>query len=288
MTTIPGRPEAGARRTAEQAAMWDGPAGEHRLTHADQDDNEVSRHDERMRAAARVGLTDHVLDIGCGTGQSTRDAARAATAGSVLGVDLSARMLERARALTEEQGLSNVSYRCADAQSHRWAPGRFDLLISRFGAMFFTDPVAAFTNLGRALRPGARLILLVWQDYDRNEWAVTIRRSIAGPAALAPSAGAAQPFSLGEPATVRDILGAAGLAGVSLAGVHEPVYYGQDAAAAYDFVRGLRMTREAIAEIDPAEQARALGRLRAAIDAHKTSQGVLFDSRGWLVTAHRP
>ena len=103
------------RSTAEQAATWDGPAGEHRLTHADQDDNEVSRHNERMRAASRVGLTDHVLDIGCGTGQSTRDAARAATAGSVLGVDLSARMLERARALTEEQGLSNVSHRRADA-----------------------------------------------------------------------------------------------------------------------------------------------------------------------------
>lgn len=157
--------------------MWDGPAGEHRITHADQDDNEVSRHNERMRAAARVGLTDHVLDIGCGTGQSTRDATRAAPAGSVLGVDVSAPMLERARVLSGEQGLGNVRYRRADAQSHRWAPGRFDPLISRFGAMFFTDPVGAFTNLGRALRPGARLVLLVWPDYDRNEWAVTIRRA---------------------------------------------------------------------------------------------------------------
>lgn len=166
MTTIPGRPDAGARSSAERAAMWDGPAGEHRITHADQDDNEVSRHNERMRAAARVGLTDHMLDIGCGTGQSTRDATHAAQAGSVLGVDVSARMLERARVLTGEQGLGNVWYRRADAQSHRWAPGRFDLLISRFGAMFFTDPVGAFTNLGRALRPGARLVLLVWPDYD--------------------------------------------------------------------------------------------------------------------------
>ena len=268
--------------------MWDGPAGEHRLTHADQDDNEVSRHDERMRAAARVSLTDQVLDVGCGTGQSTRDAGRAAAAGSVLGVDLSARMLERARLLTEEQGLSNVRYRRADAQAHRWAPGRFDLLISRFGVMFFTDPVAAFTNLGRALRPGARLVLLVWQDYDRNEWAVTIRRSIAGPGAAAPAAGAAEPFSLGDPAVVRDILGAAGFAGVSFAGVHEPVYYGQDAAAADDYIRGFRMTRDAIAELDPAGQARARDRLRAAVAAHETSQGVLFDSRAWIITAHRP
>ena len=90
--------------------------------------------------------------------------------------------------------------------------------------MFFTGQVGAFTNLGRALRPGARLVLLVWQDYHRNERAVRIRRSIAGPAAPAPSAGAVQPLSLGEPAAVRDILGAAGFAGVSLAGAHEAVY----------------------------------------------------------------
>ncbi len=212
-----------------------------------------------MRAGARVGLTDHVLDIGCGTGQSTRDAARAAAAGSVLRVDLSARMLEQARLLTEGHGLSNVSYRRADAQTHRLAPGRFDLLISRFGTMFFTDPIAAITNLGRALRPGVRLVLLVWQDYERSEWAVTIRRSVAGPAARMPSAGAAQPFPLGAPAAVRDILGAAGFAGVSLAGVNEPVYYGEDAAA-YDCVRGFRMTREAVAEFGRAEQTRSHAR----------------------------
>ena len=111
-----------------------------------------------------------MVNIGCGPGQSIREAARPAGNGSALGVDVSAPILERARRIAEAEGLRNITFEHGDAQSHGFSSARFDLCISRFGTMFFTDAAAAFTNIGRAMRPGARLVLLVWQDSDRNEW----------------------------------------------------------------------------------------------------------------------
>jgi ubiquinone/menaquinone biosynthesis C-methylase UbiE len=99
-----------------------------------------------------------------------------AQAGSALGVDISAPAIERARELAEAQGVRNVTFERADAQVHPFPRERFDLAISRFGTMFFADPVTAFTNIGRALRPAGRLVMMVWQAHDRNEWEVAIRR----------------------------------------------------------------------------------------------------------------
>jgi SAM-dependent methyltransferase len=256
--------------------------------HADEDDAEVRLHNERLRAATGVGPGDRVLDMGCGTGQTTRDAARAAVSGTVLGVDLSASMLARARRLTEDEGLHNVGYLQADAQVHPFPVAHFDVGISRFGAMFFADPVAAFANIGRALCPGARLVLMVWQDRDRNEWASAVREALAaGRVVPDPPAGGPHPFSLADPATVERILDAAGYAEVRFADVHEPVYYGRDTAAAFDFVRGLSSVKALLAGLDAAEKERALDRLRSTITAHDAGRGVLFDSRAWIVTAHR-
>jgi SAM-dependent methyltransferase len=247
-------------------------------------DAELRLHNEHFRAAARVGSRDHVLDIGCGTGQSTREAARAAVAGSATGVDLSAPMLERARRLSDDQGLANITFLQADAQVHDFPPTRFDLGISRFGTMFFADPVAAFTNIGRALRPGGRLVLLVWQERDRNEWATAIRRTLTA-ASAAPRGP--DPFSLADPTVTEGILTAAGFADVSFTDVHEPVYYGRDSAAAFDAVLGLWEFGDVLAGLDAAAAERARTRLRSTLDAHHTDGGVYFDSRAWIVTAHR-
>jgi ubiquinone/menaquinone biosynthesis C-methylase UbiE len=248
-------------------------------------DAELRLHNELLRAATRVGPHDHVLDIGCGTGQSTRDAARAAVAGSATGVDLSAPMLERARQLSDDQGLTNITFQQADAQVHRFPPARFDLCISRFGTMFFADPVAAFTNIGRALRPAARLVLLVWQDRDRNEWATAIRRALAA-ASAAPRGP--DPFSLADPAATEGILAAAGFADVSFTDVHEPVYYGPDSASAFDAVVRLWEFRNLLGGLDATAAEQARTRLRNTLDAHNTGGGVYFDSRAWIVTARRP
>ncbi len=251
-------------------------------------DAELRLHNAHLRVAANVGPHDRVLDIGCGTGQTTREAARAAVHGSALGVDLSALMLERARPLSEDAGLRNVTYLEADAQTHPFPPAHFDLCISRFGTMFFADPVAAFANIGRALRPGARLVLLVWQDHDRNEWAAAIRDALtAGATALPPTTNHPGPFSLADPAIIADILAAAGFAEVDFTDVHEPVFYGPDTATAYDAVLRLRHAKDLLADLDSTMTGHALERLRATVAAHDTGRGVFFGARAWLVAAVR-
>src|SRR6266545_554199 len=245
-------------------------ASEHRVGLSGYD-AELRLHNEVFRRACGVQPHDHVLDIGCGSGQTTRQAARTAQEGSALGVDISAPAIERARELAQAQGLGNVTFEHADAQAHRFPRGHFDLAISRFGTMFFADPVAAFVNLGRALRPAGRLVMMVWQTHERNEWDVAIRQSLAGPkGAAAIACGGSDPFSLADPPAVERILADAGFADVSFTDVREPVYYGPDVAAALDWVRGFACTSEVLKRLNPAAAARAVGRLREALAAHKS------------------
>jgi SAM-dependent methyltransferase len=248
-------------------------------------DAELRWHNEHLRAAAGVGSNDRVLDVGCGTGQTTREAARAAVAGSAVGVDLSAPMLERARRLSDDQGLANITFQQADAQVHRFPPAHFDLCISRFGMMFFADPGAALTNIGRALRPDARLVMLVWQSRDRNEWATAISQALPTPSA--PPADGPGPFSLADPAVTEDLLTAAGFADVTFTDIHEPVYYGPDGATAHDAVLRLLGFNDRLADLDTTTATDARAQLRTTLDAHDTGDGVHFDSRAWLVTARR-
>jgi SAM-dependent methyltransferase len=248
-------------------------------------DAELQRHHETLRRAWGVRPGDHVLDIGCGSGQTTREAARLANVGSALGIDISASAIERARELAQAQEIRNVAFECADAQVHRFGQERFDLAISRFGTMFFADPAAAFGNVGRALRRDGRLVMMVWQAHDRNEWDVAIRQCLAGPGTAA-SAGP-DPFSLADPPVVTGILEAAGFMDVSFTDVHEPMYFGPDVAAALDWIRGFAYTSEVLNRLDPADAASALGRLRETLAAHMSDGGVWFDSRAWIVTARR-
>jgi SAM-dependent methyltransferase len=246
-------------------------------------DAELRLHTAVLRRACGVGPRDQVLDIGCGAGQTTRDAARTAQAGSALGVDISAPAIERARELARAEGLHNVTFERADAQLHRFPQERFDLAVSRFGTMFFADPVAAFANIGRALRPAGRLVMMVWQAPERNEWDVTIHRSLR----VAVAAERPDPFSLADPPTAEGILQAAGFADVTFTDVQEPVYYGPDVAAALAWVRGFTCTNEVLKRLDPAAAAHALDRLREALAAHLGDDGVWFTSRAWIVTARR-
>jgi SAM-dependent methyltransferase len=251
-------------------------------------DAELRRHNEALRRAAGVGFSDHVLDIGCGAGQTTREAARLARAGSALGVDVSAPAIERAREAARAEGLRNVTFEHANAQVHRLPRERFDLAISRFGTMFFDDPGAAFANICRALRPAGRLVMMVWQAHERNEWDVAICQSLeAAEEPVAIPSGGPDPFSLADPLTVTEILETAGFADVAFADVREPVYYGPDVAAALGWVRGFTSTSEVLERLDPAVAERASGRLREAIAAHLSDNGVWFDSRAWIVTARR-
>lgn len=247
-------------------------------------DAELRAYNQRLRSAIGVRAGDQVLDIGCGAGQSTREAARIAAPGRVLGVDLSAPMIERARQLTAAERLDNVAYELGDAEAYPFAPGRYDVAISRFGTMFFSDPHAAFSNVARALRSRGRVVLLVWQARERNEWASTIDAALGGPS----SARAGDPFSLGDKATTAGLLDRSGFDDVHFDALREPVFYGDDVDSALAFVRDFQSTSEALASLDCAATARALDRLRETLAAHHDDRhGVIFDSRAWMITAHR-
>jgi SAM-dependent methyltransferase len=251
-------------------------------------DAELRRHNEALRQAAGVRFRDHVLDIGCGAGQTTRQAGRAAAAGSALGVDVSPQAIERARELTGREGPDNVTFEQADAQTCPFPAERFNLVISRFGTMFFTDAGAAFANVRSALSRAGRLVMMVWQAGGCNEWDVTIRRCLPADDQLAAlAAGGSDPFSLAEPPVVTRILESAGFTDVAFADVHEPVYYGQDVAAALYWVLGFACTTEVLSRLDSGKAESVVDCLRAALSAHLTRDGVWFDSRAWIVTARR-
>jgi SAM-dependent methyltransferase len=249
-------------------------------------DAELRAHHEHLRVAYGIGAGDDVLDIGCGTGLTTREAARAAAPGRVVGVDVSERMLERARELSAAERLDNVRYELGDAQVHRFDPGGFDVAISRFGTMFFSDPAAAFANIAAALRPAGRLVLLVWQRREDNPWALAIDAAL-GDAARPPQPGA-DPFSLGDAEATADTLESAGFDAVHFEDVHEPVFYGQDVDAALAVVCGFQDTRAALASLSDGAAARAVARLRETLAAHhRDDLGVAFDAHSWLITARR-
>ncbi|HET7551491.1 MAG TPA: methyltransferase domain-containing protein [Gemmatimonadaceae bacterium] len=249
-------------------------------------DLEVQRLNDLLRRAYGIRSSDQVLDIGCGAGQTTREAARLATAGAVLGIDRSQAMIERARSLADAEGLPNIEHECADVEQYALPRDRFDVAISRFGTMFFDHPVAAFSNIRGALRPNGRLVMMVWQRHDLNEWATSIERALEPDApgvALSPTAQ--QPFSLGDPNAVRRILGSAGFAAPTFDDVHEAVYYGPDVDAASEFVAGFAIVQETVARLDAHQRERTMDRLRQLMAAHRRADGVWLDSRAWIVTA---
>ncbi len=152
--------------------------------------------------------------------------------------------------------------------------------------MFFLDPVAAFANIGRALRPAGRLVTMVWQGHEQNEWSLAIEEAL-GASSDEPASEAPDPFSLADPAKVEGILDVAGFTDVTFTDVHQPIYYGRDVAAALKWVRGFTCTKEVLARLGTAPKERALGRLREKLAAHASRDGVWFDSRAWIVKARR-
>jgi ubiquinone/menaquinone biosynthesis C-methylase UbiE len=149
----------------EQLRAWDGDEGAYWAAHPEHFERALERYHEPLFAAAALGATDRVLDIGCGTGKTTRDAARAASAGSVLGVDLSSAMLDVARRRAAEEGVDNVRFEQADAQIHPFERAAFDVAIGCTSAMFFGDRVAGLANIDRARHPRGNLVLLTWQPF---------------------------------------------------------------------------------------------------------------------------
>lgn len=272
----------------EQARAWDGPEGVQWTLHEERYDRAAATHSAHLLQAAGIRVDERVLDIGCGCGQLAREVAVLAPKGHVLGVDLSELMVIRAGERGLAQGLDNVTFLQADAQVHRFDPESFDLVISKYGAMFFADPIAAFTNIGGAVRPGGRLALLTWGQLGVNPWVSQIRAALAADRELPqPPANAPGPFGLADPGHVRRVLGESGWSDVELTEIAEPVRLGKDPDDAFAFVSQMGITLGLLDGLDSTARGRALQRLLATLSEATTDVGVALPSRSWLIQARR-
>jgi SAM-dependent methyltransferase len=268
----------------DQLHAWDGDEGAYWAAHAEYFDRSLGAYHQPFLDAAAIEQGDRVLDIGCGTGQTTRDAARSAPKGSALGVDLSSLMIEDAARRAAEERLHNAQFLQADAQVHPFDVGAFDVAIGRTSAMFFGDPVAAFTNIGRALRSGGRIVLLTWQGPEPNEWIRELSGALsAGRDLSLPPPGVQGPFALSEPGCVTERLEAAGYAEIEMVPAHEQMWFGEDADDAQRFIVGLMAWM--LEGLDQAARSRAIEELHRRLVAHQSSDGVYFESATWTIRA---
>ena len=237
--------------------------------------------------AAALSPGEQVLDVGCGCGATTLAAARAVAPGTVAGIDLSAAMLARARENAAHAGLPNASFEQADAQVHEFAAS-YDAVISRFGVMFFADPVAAFANLLAATRPAGRLAFACWQPLADNEWLLVPLAALAEhvPVPEPDEPGAPGMFSLSSTDRLDQVLSAAGWHDISAESTRTSILMGggtlDDAMA---FLRGRSIVRRMLADADQRARDRAIESVRDALASRADGNEVRLTASVWLVTA---
>lgn len=279
----------------EMIQYWNEAAGPVWATHEERLDAQLGP--IGMRGISRAGLRagERVLDVGCGCGATTLEIARAAGAeGRVVAVDISRPMLERARSRAASEGLhERIEFRLDDAQTAPLEAGGYDLVFSRFGVMFFADPVAAFSNLRRALRPGGRSTFVCWQSRDRNPWmlapAMAAAQHIAFPKPPPPDAPG--PFAFGDIGRVRGILDRAGFADVETEAVDEPLRIGGDSVdEALELMLAVGPVGAALREANPTEEqrARVVDAVRGVLETFRTPRGLEAMSGWWIVSARNP
>jgi len=204
---------------ADQARYWNSSMGEKWVSYQRDLDTCFSAINSRLFEYAAIDSGEIAMDIGCGAGDLSLEISnRLGPDGQVMAVDISSVLLdfaiERARNLDRQ----NIEFILADAQNHIFETGTTDVLLSRFGVMFFNDPVAAFSNLAGALRPGGRMVFVCWADVESNPWFQIPKQAAIGqlgkPQATDPRAPGPMAFS--EPEYVREILSAAGLANITI------------------------------------------------------------------------
>jgi ubiquinone/menaquinone biosynthesis C-methylase UbiE len=246
--------------------------------------------DHSRQALARhpVNPGEQVLDVGCGFGETTIELAR--VTGDALGIDCAQTFLDIGGADAARAGVTGATFRCCDAQTEPFA-GAFDVCFSRFGTMFFVNPVAAMANLRRATRPDGRLLMLVWRRIDDSPlWALPkqiARRHLPPPPDEAPKCGPG-PFSMGDPETVRAILTSAGWRDPALEAIDAPVRAGDTVADAIAFQLAIGPAGEIVREAGPlGDQKRPLiiAELTEALAAYTTADGVVLPAGSWCVTA---
>ncbi len=272
----------------DQAAHWnDSEATGDWVTHQERYDRMLEPFSGLIVDAVALAPGERVLDVGCGCGTTTLAAARAVAPGSAVGVDLSVSMLERARQNARQSGFANTSFEEGDAQVRRFGTA-FDAVISRFGVMFFADPVAAFANLHTATRPGGRIAFVCWQPLLANEWLRVPAAAMAEHIPL-PDVGdqeAPGMFALSEPDRTSRMLREAGWQEVTVTGWHTPILVGGGTLDdAISYLQARSVARRILDTVDAATQARAIDSVRETFARHADGDGVRLDAAVWLVQA---
>jgi len=276
---------------AEQIVYWNETAGPKWVALQDVLDQQIRPLGEA--AMERVGSADgeRVLDVGCGTGETTVELAhRVGPGGAVTGIDLSAPMLARAR--QRATGIGNVTFRAADAQTTLLEAAHFDVCFSRFGVMFFIDPVAAFANLRSALQPGGRLGFVCWQALPKNPWMQVPLAAAARHITLPPppEPGTPGPFSLADAERVCGILERAGFSDLGFDDHRATLTIGggKGLDEVVDILlTGVGPTSAAMRQADRAVRATVAAAVREALAPyHSTGAGLRMDGACWLVTGH--
>jgi ubiquinone/menaquinone biosynthesis C-methylase UbiE len=279
---------AGHDLNADQIAYWNGPGGQHWADRQQTQDVVQAPVSEVLIDRARVRAGERIVDVGCGCGATAITLAhQVGPAGHVLGIDISAPMLARARQVAPA-GLP-VEFVLADATVHPFEPAGFDLLVSRFGVMFFAEPARSFANLHRGLRPSGRLAFACWRDPRENPFFMAPLQAAYKHIPKLPQLGPEDPgpFSFASEARVRRILGEAGFSGVEM----EPCNLALDIAIG----RGLDTAVQSALEIGPAARAlaeqpadvvaAATHSIRQALAAFQNGQSVALPAAIWIVTA---
>ena len=276
----------------QQATYWTQAAGPQWVQQQVMFDQMLTHFGGAALAALAAQPGERVLDIGCGTATTTLAIADAVgPTGWVIGADISTTMIEAARLHAATR--PNVSFVVADAQTDRIAPldDPADAAFSRFGVMFFSDPVAAFTNIAANVRSGGRLAFVCWQLEDKNEWIslpASIMRSFT-PEPLLPPNNAPGPFAFHDPERVRSVLTGAGWQTVHIEPFSAPTTMG--AGQGLDAAVGQSMNTspgQALRkQVDDATFARAAEAVRSALSEHMLGGAVTFPGNVWIVTAHR-
>ncbi|MGE0681683.1 MAG: class I SAM-dependent methyltransferase [Candidatus Binatia bacterium] len=280
----------GTGTNQEQISYWNEQGGPRWVLRQRQLDAQIQQLGLAAMQKAEVKPAEQVLDVGCGCGQTSLELAqRVSPHGSVLGIDISHPMLARARDRQHELGVTNLEFLNTDAQTHRFAPESFDLIFSRFGVMFFANPLAAFTNLHTALRPKGRLCFVCWQALDKNAWAsVPLKAAMPYLPPLEPSTpGTPGPFAFADPDRVCRILEEAGFIEVRCESHEAELSTGGAATVeeAVEFSLEIGVVARLLREAEATVRARVVEAVRAALTPYAKQQGVHLKGAAWIVSA---
>jgi len=272
-----------------QIDYWNGAPSDKWVRHQSEMDAVFEEHGTMMLDAASLAPGMDVLDVGCGCGATSIETSRrVGPSGRVHGVDISAPMLARATERARAEARPNLAFERADAQTHAFEGERYHAVVSRLGVMFFDDPVAAFTNLHGALRPGGRLAFVCWQATTENPWISLPMEIVSRFTPTEPMGGPGPgPFSLANAARIRDVLGRATFEDARVETASIPVRFGRTADEAARMLILLGPAGRALLAAEESTKARATASLVEELTPFVAPTGIVMDSRAWIVTARR-